>query len=100
MLLSVSWFHPRLGLSGQEDFSQPLYQLLEEKCGVFPSISREEISAIAAEEALAAKLRAEPGAPVLFRSRLVCDSDGRAIEFNKVYYLGEGITYSIDIERK
>ncbi|MCB0569759.1 MAG: GntR family transcriptional regulator [Phaeodactylibacter sp.] len=100
MLLSISWFHPRLGLNGQEDFNKPLYQLLEEQCSVHPSISREEISAIAAEEALAAKLQVETGAPVLFRNRLVFDSDGRAIEYNKVYYQGEGITYSIDIERK
>ena len=100
ILLSVSWFHPRLGLSGKEDFSRPLYQLMEEEFGVFPTVSREEISAIAAEEKLAEQLQIELGAPVLFRSRMVYDSDGRAIEFNKVYYQGDGFTYSIDIERK
>ncbi|MCO6478278.1 MAG: GntR family transcriptional regulator [Phaeodactylibacter sp.] len=99
-LLSVSWFHPRLGLSGQEDFSQPLYQMLEREIGVYPTVSREEISAIAAEKKLASRLEVREGAPILFRRRAVFDSDGKAMEFNKVYYQGEGFTYSIDIERK
>lgn len=99
-LLSLSWFHPRLGMNGQEDFSRPLYELLENEMGVYPAVSREEIAAIAAGKNLAARLKIEEGAPVLFRKRLVYDSDGKAIEFNKVYYQGEGFTYSIDIERK
>lgn len=99
-LLSLSWFHPRLGLSGQEDFSQPLYQMLEKEIGVYPAVSREEITAISAEKKLATRLGIREGAPVLFRRRVVFDSDSRAMEFNKVYYQGEGFSYSIDIERK
>ena len=99
-LLSLSWFHPRLGMTGQEDFSQPLYQMLENEIGAYPIVSREEISAIAAEKSLALRLKVKEGAPVLFRKRVVFDSDGKAVEFNKVYYQGEGFSYSIDIERK
>lgn len=99
-LLSLSWFHPRLGMTGREDFSQPLYQMLENEAGVYPSVSREEISAIAAGKKLASRLEIREGAPALFRRRVVFDSDGKAMEFNKVYYQGEGFTYSIDIERK
>lgn len=98
-LLSISWFHPRLNLTGEEDFSRPLYQMLEEDFGVILTISREEISAIAAEEALASKLVIGIGDPVLFRNRFVYDSNGRIVEFNKVFYQGDGFSYSIDINR-
>ncbi|MEY3367270.1 MAG: hypothetical protein RI973_425 [Bacteroidota bacterium] len=98
-LLSLSWFHPRLKLTGEESFTKPLYEMLEEEQGVIVAISREEISAIRAEEVLAEKLGIERGDPVLFRQRLVSDTDGRAVEFNKVYYRGDGFSYSIDIVR-
>ncbi len=98
-LLTISWFHPRLKMTGTEDFSKPLYQMLEEDFGVIASVSREEISAINAEVALAEKFEVEVGDPILFRKRIVSDTDGRLIEYNKVYYKGEGFTYSIDIAR-
>jgi GntR family transcriptional regulator len=99
-LLSASWFHPRLKMTGSEDFSKPLYEMLEQDCGVLAAVSREEISAISADAYMAEKLGVEQGAPLLFRQRIVSDSDGRIIEFNKVYYKGDGFTYSIDIERR
>jgi GntR family transcriptional regulator len=97
-LLSVSWFHPRLKMTGDENFSRPLYQMLEENFGVIVSISREEISAISADESLADKFGLSAGAPLLFRQRVVSDSDGRLVEYNKVYYKGDGFKYSIDIK--
>lgn len=98
-LLSVSWFHPRLKMKGSENFETPLYEMLESAFGVIVSVSREEISAISAEEALAAKFGIEVGAPMLFRCRIVSDTDGRIVEYNKVYYKGDGFSYSIDIAR-
>lgn len=74
--------------------------MLETHFGVIVAVSREEISAINAEESLAAKFGVEEGAPILFRQRLVSDTDGRLVEFNKVYYKGDGFKYSIDIERR
>lgn len=99
-LLSVSWFHPRLKMTGEEDFSKPLYQMLEEDFGVIVAVSREEISAISAEKPLTEKFGVPVGAPLLFRQRMVFDTDGRLVEFNKVYYKGDGFSYSIDIERR
>jgi GntR family transcriptional regulator len=86
-------------MTGQENFSKPLYQMLEEDFGVIAAISREEISAINADKTLASKFNLEVGAPVLFRKRIVSDTDGRLIEFNKVYYKGDGFSYSIDVNR-
>lgn len=98
-LLSESWFHPRLKMTGKEDFTKPLYQMLEEDLGVMVAVSREEISAISAKAPLTAKFGIPAGAPLLFRQRMVSDTDGRMVEFNKVYYKGDGFSYSIDIER-
>lgn len=98
-LLSISWFHPRLKMDGSEDFSLPLYQMLEDKLGVIVAASREEISAISAEESLGAKFGVLVGAPLLFRRRIVSDTDGRMVEYNKVYYKGDGFSYFIDIAR-
>jgi GntR family transcriptional regulator len=98
-LLSLSWFHPRLKMTGWENFSKPLYQMLEEDFGVIVTVSREEISAISAEGMLAEKFGVEIGSPLLFRQRIVSDTDGRMVEFNKVYYKGDGFSYSIDIAR-
>lgn len=98
-LMSISWFQPRLKMTGWENFSKPLYQMLEEDFGVIVTVSREEISAISAEEVLAKKFGIEIGDPLLFRQRIVSDTDGRMVEFNKVYYKGDGFSYSIDIAR-
>lgn len=98
-LLSISWFHPRLKMSQKEDFKKPLYKLLEEEYDVYVSTSREEISALAADEDLAKTLQIKIGDPVLYRKRKVYNSDGLLVEYNKVYYRGDGISYSVEIGR-
>lgn len=96
----ISYFHPRVGLKGTEDFSAPLYQLLEKECSVVASLSREEISAQKADKEIAAKLLLKPGDPVLFRKRHVYDPGKRIIEYNLGYYRADSFTYSIDIKRE
>lgn len=98
-LLSISWFHPRLKISQEEDFMRPLYKLMEEQYGVYVSTSREEISALAADSDLADTLQIKIGDPVLYRKRKVFNSDGLLVEYNKVYYRGDGISYSVEIDR-
>lgn len=95
----ISYFHPRVGLTGKEDYSQPLYHLLETECHTVASTSREEIKAIVADEDIADKLMIDEGHPVLFRKRFVLDPGNRPIEFNVGYYNAEEFTYSIEIKR-
>lgn len=95
----VSYFHPRVGLSGEEDFSRHLYEILEQDYATVPSISKEKISAIAAPIEIAKKLNIKKGEPVLFRKRLVCDPGDRPIEYNLGYYRADSFTYEIDIQR-
>ncbi|MGD8778700.1 MAG: GntR family transcriptional regulator [Ignavibacteria bacterium] len=95
----ISYFHPRVGLTGNEDFSQPLYHLLETECHTVASTSREEIKAIIADKYIAGKLMIKEGDPVLFRKRFVFDPGNRPIEYNVGYYNADDFTYSIEIQR-
>lgn len=96
----VSWFHPRVQLTDQEDFSLPLYQILEEKLSIFPSYSDEELMAIPASKKVAACLQVAENTPVLFRRRLVYDTGNRIIEYNIGYYQSDKFVYSISIKRE
>lgn len=94
-----SYLHPRLGLSDQEDFSTPLYALIEQKCHVVPSISRENLKAILPEPRIARLLKLRSGEPVLWRERFVSDPGNRPIEYNTGFYNAQKFTYSIEITR-
>lgn len=95
----VSYFHPRIGLTGNEDFSRHLYEILEKDYATVPTISKEKINAIRAKKDIAAKLKVEAGSPLLYRRRLVCDPGDRPIEYNIGYYRADSFTYEIDIRR-
>lgn len=95
----ISYFHPRIGLDGNEDFSKPLYEMLENEHHIVAAISKEGISAILADQELSKKLHINEGDPILFRKRIVCDPGDRPIEYNLGYYRADRFTYTIDIER-
>lgn len=96
----VSYFHPRTGLTTDDDFSKPLYETLEKEHHIVASVSKEGISAILADKQLSKLLSVETGAPILFRKRVVCDAGDRPIEYNLGYYRADRFTYTIDIARK
>ena len=95
----ISYFHPRVGLTGKEDFSRHLYDILEQEYDTVPVISKEKINALAANAEIAKKLKIKKGDPLLFRRRLVCDPGDRPIEYNLGYYRADSFTYEIDIRR-
>jgi GntR family transcriptional regulator len=95
----ISYFHPRVGLTGKEDFARHLYEILEQEYATIPSVSKEKISAIVAGTVVEKKLNLKKGAPVLFRKRLVCDPGDRPIEYNLGYYRADSFVYEIDIKR-
>lgn len=99
VVVFVSYFHPRVGLTGKEDFSRHLYEILEQDYATVPFVSKEQIQAIAADEKVAHELQVHKGTPVLFRKRLVLDPGERPIEYNLGYYRGDSFTYEIDINR-
>jgi GntR family transcriptional regulator len=95
----ISYFHPRIGFTGKEDFSRHLYEIMEKDYATVPSLSREEIKAMLADEFLAEQLNVQVGDPILFRKRIVCDPGERPIEYNLGYYRADRFSYSIDIKR-
>ncbi len=95
----VSYFHPRVGLTGEEDFNTPLYEMLENEHSVIATLSKEEISAKAADTFIAGKLQIPPHGPVLFRKRFVYDHGERPIEFNLGYYKADSFVYTVESSR-
>ena len=95
-----SYFHPRVGLNGEEDFSRQLYDLLEQEYSTIAQLSKEEISARAADAFLAGKLGMKEGAPVLVRKRVVYDPGNRPIEYNMGFYKADSFVYTIESERE
>lgn len=100
VLLSRSWLHPRLRLTGREDFTQPLYDLLEQESGVVADSAREDFIAIAATAAVAKTLKVRPGTPLLLRRHTVCDASGRPIEYAEVHYVSSRFTLTLDLRRE
>jgi GntR family transcriptional regulator len=98
-LYSVSYFHPRVGITGKENFNTPLYDLLEKEHDVIVSTSKEKISAITASKKISLLLDVEKETPILKRERIVCDLGDRPVEYNIVYYRTNYFTYDIEIKR-
>ena len=96
----ISYFHPRIGLTGDEDFKRPLYDILENDHHTVADLSKEEISAMVADKFLAGKLDTQVGAAVLFRKRHVFDQADRPLEFNLGYYKADSFIYTVESRRQ
>jgi GntR family transcriptional regulator len=95
----VSYFHPRIGVKLDSDFSKPVCKLLEEDFSIFVSLSKEEIRAIPADNIIAENLQVEIGSPILFRKRKIFDPGERIVEYNLGFYRADSFVYTIDITR-
>jgi GntR family transcriptional regulator len=95
----ISFFNPKIGLTGQEDFNRPLYEILEQDFSVIAKVSKEEITAVAADELIAEHLHINVGDPILKRKRFVFDPGRRPIEYNVGYYKSDSIVYTVESER-
>lgn len=93
-----SYFHPRIGLTGEEDFQRSLYEILENDYHTVPSVSKEKIKAGIAGD-FAELLEIDKTEPILIRERFVSDPGDRPIEYNIGYYRNDKFTYSIQITR-
>jgi GntR family transcriptional regulator len=100
VLLSTSWFHPRLGLKGTEDFQHPLYETLEAATGARPHEAREAFVAVNADARLARLLQVRRNEPLLLRRHTVFDAGKRPMEFAEVYYVSSRFALTLDLKRK
>ncbi len=95
----LSYFSPAIGLTGKEDFSIPLYEMIEREFAIVAKISVEEITAMPANETIAQKLNVPQSSPILKRKRFVYDPGRRPIEYNIGYYKSDSIVYTVKSER-
>ncbi len=94
-----SYFHPKIGLTGEENFDRPLYDILEEDFHVVPTFSNEKIKARSASVITAKRLKIDKGEPVLVREHFVLDPGQRPLEYNIGFYKADKFTYTINIKR-
>ena len=99
VLHSTSWFHPRIGLKGNEDTSKPVYEMIEGATGVRPSSAREEFSAVAADTKLARLLDVRRGTSLLLRRHTVFDQGSRPFEYAEVHYVSSRFALSLEMRR-
>lgn len=99
VVLTVSWMHPRLGVKGDEDFGEPLYETLERISGVVAVRSLEDITACPADDGLARDLDVEPGAALLVRKRTTLDANDEPVEFNVNWYRSDVHSLRMDLRR-
>lgn len=95
----ISYFNPAIPMTGDEDFTRPLYELLETQYNIVVKTSKEEISARLAGEFIAEKLEINANDPILIRKRFVYDVNNMPIEYNIGYYRADSFTYTIEAER-
>lgn len=95
----ISYFNPIIPLTGEEDFTRPLYELLESNYNIIVKTSKEEISARLAGDFIAEKLEIKSDEPILIRKRFVYDINNLPIEYNIGYYRADSFTYTIEAER-
>jgi GntR family transcriptional regulator len=95
-----SYFHPRLGLSKNNDFQRPLYELIQEQCNVVADESREEFTAVLADQRLARLLEVSVGTPLLRRERTVLDTGRKPIEFAVVHYRCDRFRLTLNLRQE
>lgn len=95
-----SWLHPRLQLKPTDDFTQPLYELIERRAHVIVAHSHEQISARLPDARLRQVLCCSAHQPLLTRLRRVLDVGRRAVEWCECTYRADRFTYSIEIQRE
>ena len=100
VLRSRSWFHPRVRFAPDEQFSQPLYELVTQVSGLSADRASEGFLAAAAGASLAKDLQVKKGTPVLLRRHTVFDTQGRPFEHADVHYVSERFTLTLDLKRE
>jgi GntR family transcriptional regulator len=94
-----SYLHQRLKLKAEDDFSQPLYEMIRSRCGVIADHSEDALTAIAADRRLARALRVRVGTPLLQRTRCVYDTRRQPIEYSVVHYRGDHFELNLTLRQ-
>jgi GntR family transcriptional regulator len=96
---SRTWFHPRLNLTGAENFELPLYEMLKEKTGVDADQAHEEFLAVGADAEMVQWLKVKRERPLLLRRQTTYDSGARPIDYTEIHYRSDNFTLTLDLRR-
>lgn len=96
----LSYLHPRLKLTTDDDFRQPLYDLISRRAKVVAHLSEENLRAVTANQKLATILGVKVGDPLLYRERVVCDTQGRPMEFAAVHYRSDDFALTLRLQQE
>jgi GntR family transcriptional regulator len=99
VLHSRSWFHPRLGLTGNEDFRRPLYELLKAETGADADHAHEDFLAVPADAEMASRLGVKRDTPLLLRRQTTFDPGGRPIDYQEIHYRTDNFSLTLDLRR-
>ena len=94
-----SYLHPRVNLTEEDDFKQPLYTLIKKCSGILPVRSEEKLTAIGAPALLAAQLKIRKGSPVLRRERTVYDTGNRPMEYALVHCRSDRFALTLNLKK-
>ena len=95
-----SYLHPRLGLTKQNDYQKPLYELVREQCSIVADQSLEEFTAVSADRHLARLLAVPMGTALLRRERTVLDTGRRPMEFAVVHYRCDRFRLTLNLRQE
>ncbi len=98
LVVLVSHLPAWVGLSGKEDFSGSLYEMLQSHVGIKFGKAFQFIEAQQAAAALARSLEVRRGSPILVLRRTLFADDGRPIEYVEGFYRADRYRYSIWLE--
>ncbi|MDR3109113.1 MAG: GntR family transcriptional regulator [Planctomycetaceae bacterium] len=98
ILRSRSWFHPRLKLTGDEDFSQPLYDVIKNVSGLYANRADEEFLAVSADKELSVLLHVKTGSPLLLRRHIVFDKSNRPMELAEIHYVSDRFSLTLALK--
>lgn len=99
VVLTHAWMHPRLGIKGNEDFTQPLYEVITQVSGIVAVRSKEDITACLADDELSEALKIEIGSALLLRKRITLDSHDEPVEVNVNWYRSDIHSLKMDLRR-
>lgn len=98
LAVTESYLPRWIGLTGREDFSGSLYEILLHQAGLKFAKAFQYIEAARASAAVARALEIPRGSPVLILRRTLYADDGRPIEYVEGFYHADRYRYSIWLE--
>lgn len=98
IVVLISYLPRWVGLTGQEEFTGSLYELLQYRLGFKFAKAFQYIEAERSTPALARALEVSPRSPVLVLRRTLFAEDGRPIEYVEGFYRADRYRYSIWLE--